>query len=35
MHKYLEAIHSRQSWQNTQYSDDLVLAGWESKLGSG
>lgn len=35
LHKYLEGVQSRQSWQNTQYSDDLVLSGWKPKLGSG
>ena len=35
LHKYLETIKSRQSWQNTQYSDELVLGGWKPKVGSG
>lgn len=30
--QYLEALQSRQSWKNTQYSEDLVNAGWKSHL---
>lgn len=32
---YLDAMRSRQSWQNTRYSDEAVLSGWKPKLGSG
>ena len=35
VHVYLDTIRSRPSWQNTKYSDDLVLSGWKPKLGSG
>lgn len=35
VHAYLDSIRSRPSWQNTKYSDDLVLSGWKPKLGSG
>ena len=31
---YLDKIRSRQSWQNTKYSDDDLLSGWKPKLGS-
>ncbi|KAL3138066.1 glutathione s-transferase [Trebouxia sp. C0009 RCD-2024] len=35
VYAYLENMRSRQSWQNTQYSDEAVLSGWKPKLGSG
>ncbi|KAL0036070.1 hypothetical protein WJX79_001094 [Trebouxia sp. C0005] len=35
VHVYLDNIRSRSSWQNTSYSDDVLLSGWKPKLGSG
>lgn len=35
VHNYLDSIRSRSSWQNTRYSDDVLLSGWKPKLGSG
>ena len=33
--KYLSDIRARPSWKATAYSNDVLLAGWESKVGSG
>ena len=33
--KYLSDIRARPSWKATEYSNDVLLAGWESKVGSG
>ena len=32
---YLSDIRARPSWKATEYSNDVLLAGWESKVGSG
>lgn len=29
---YLDSLKSRDSWKNTQYSEDLVNAGWKKHL---
>ncbi len=34
VHKYLSDIRARPSWKATEYSNDVLLAGWESKVGS-
>ena len=29
---YLGRIESRDSWKNTQYSEDIVIAGWKDHI---